>query len=30
MSQKYEKLKGLLQELFQVDKPEQDFGLPPQ
>lgn len=27
MSQKYEKLKGLLQELFQLDQPELDFGL---
>ena len=27
MSQKYEKLKAKLQELFQLDKPELDFGL---
>jgi adenine-specific DNA-methyltransferase len=27
MSQKYEKLKGLLKELFQLDQPDLDFGL---
>jgi hypothetical protein len=27
MSQKYEKLKSLLKELFQLDQPELDFGL---
>ena len=27
MSQKYEKLKTLLQELFQLDQPDLDFGL---
>ena len=27
MSKKYEKLKGLLKELFQLDKPDLDFGL---
>ena len=27
MSQKYEKLKRLLQELFQLDEPDLDFGL---
>ena len=27
MSQKYEKLKALLEELFQLDKPDLDFGL---
>ena len=27
MSQKYEKLKGLLMELFQLDQPDLDFGL---
>lgn len=27
MSQKYEKLKSLLQELFQLDQPDLDFGL---
>ena len=26
MSQKYEKLKSLLQELFQLDQPDLDFG----
>ena len=27
MSQKYQKLKTLLQELFQLDQPDLDFGL---
>ena len=27
MSQKYEKLKTLLRELFQLDQPDLDFGL---
>jgi hypothetical protein len=27
MSQKYEKLKSLLQELFQLNQPDLDFGL---
>jgi adenine-specific DNA-methyltransferase len=27
MSQKYEKLKSLLKELFQLDQPDLDFGL---
>jgi adenine-specific DNA-methyltransferase len=27
MSQKYEKLKALLKELFQLDQPDLDFGL---
>ncbi|MEN6507840.1 MAG: DNA methyltransferase, partial [Smithella sp.] len=27
MNQKYEKLKGLLQELFQLDQPDLDFGI---
>jgi adenine-specific DNA-methyltransferase len=27
MSQRYEKLKTLLQELFQLDQPDLDFGL---
>src|SRR5271163_1229714 len=27
MSQKYEKLKNLLRELFQLDQPDLDFGL---
>src|SRR6187399_1400616 len=27
MSQKYERLKGLLKELFQLDQPDLDFGL---
>lgn len=27
MSQKYEKLKTLLKELFQLDQPDLDFGL---
>jgi len=27
MSQKYEKLKALLKELFQLDQPELDFGI---
>lgn len=27
MSQKYEKLKNLLKELFQLDQPDLDFGL---
>ena len=27
MSQKYEKLKALLMELFQLDQPDLDFGL---
>ena len=27
MSQKYEKLKGLLRELFQLDQPDLDFGI---
>jgi hypothetical protein len=27
MSQKYEKLKSLLQEMFQLDQPDLDFGL---
>ena len=29
MSQKYEKLKTLLMELFQLDQPDLDFGLLP-